>query len=452
MTPIRFAKAMWTVAAVAVLAGMLVKSSRVNADHSYGHSSRRSFASAEIAAASQNSRGKNQKLVPDSVRSSTLRVRLDLVGRMPSSTNATSPAIAGSQLLLIDQWGHLDAWDGTSSHLLLSSANLPTGISPTSTQALQNVAANATGTIVYVIFTSSTVPSGIPQLVSPRPGADAWQVLYQYDFNGTVLSNPRAITALQVRTDNHTSGGLTVLGDGTLLFATGDNGFPGEDGFNYPQDSANHLGKILRINTTDGATQIVALGVRNVQRLVIDPNGGDAHLIFADLGGWLAEEVNGIRLTDLLAGGSTQNFGWGRNIGDGKAREGTFYIDPTGTAVGVAPTPELGFVHPLAQFGRQNAPAIAVSGPVISPQSFDRIRSVFGDLVGGSVYAITGAPSLTGQTVFRVGLVDSTLQTVTLKGLAGGNRPDPRFFNFPDGTAGVLLEATGDFFRLTEVR
>ena len=42
-------------------------------------------------------------------------------------------------------------------------------------------AANATGTLVYVIFTSSTVPSGIPQLVSPRPGADAWLVLFPTD-------------------------------------------------------------------------------------------------------------------------------------------------------------------------------------------------------------------------------------------------------------------------------
>jgi hypothetical protein len=448
----RFAKAVWSVAAVAVLAGMSVRSPSVNADDTGRYSSSQSLAGVEIAAPSQNSKKKNQTLVPDPVRSSTLRVRLDLVGRMPSSANATSPAIAGSQLLLIDQGGYLDAWDGMSSHLLLSSANLPAGISPTSSETLQNVAANATGTTVYVTFISSTVPSGIPQLVSPRPGADAWQVLYQYEFNGTVLSNPRAIMALQVRTDNHTSGGLTVLNDGTLLFATGDNGFPGEDGFSYSQDPANHLGKILRINAANGSTQLVALGVRNVQRLVVDPNGGDAHVVFADLGGWVGEEVNGIRLTELLAGGSTHNFGWGRNTGDGTAREGTFYIDPTGTAVGVAPSPESGFVQPLAQFGRQNAPAIAVSGPVISPQSFGRITSLFGDLVSGSVYAVTGPPSLTGQTVFRVGLVDSNLQTVTLKGLAGGNRPDPRFFNSPDGTAGVLLERTGDFFRLTEVR
>jgi hypothetical protein len=41
---------------------------------------------------------------------------------------------------------------------------------------------------------------------------------------------------------------------------------------------------------------------------------------------------------------------------------------------------------------------------------------------------------------------------VTLKELAGGERPDPRFFNFPDGTAGVLLERTGAFYKLTEQR
>ena len=446
-----FAKAMCRVAAVAVLAGIFVSSPLVTAAYSVGYNNRQSLEAPRIAAALQNSRGKNQKLVPEPVKSSTLRVRVDLVGRMPSHTNATSPAVAGSQLLLIDQWGSLDAWDGASSHLLLSTANAPSGITPTSREALQNVAANAAGTTVYVTFTSSTVPSGIPQSLSPRAGANAWQVLYQYDFNGSVLSNPRGIRAFQVLTDNHTSGGLIALNDGTLLLTTGDNGFPKEDGFSYPQDGGNHLGKILRITPATALTQIVALGVRNVQRLVVDPNGGDPHLVFADIGGAVAEEVNGIRLTDLLSGGSTRNFGWGRNV-DGRAREGTFYIGPTGTAVGSTPTSESGFVHPLAQFGRQNAPAISVSGPVISPQSFVRIRSLFGDLVSGSVYAITGAPSLRGQTVFKVGLVDSTLQTLTLTGLAGGNRPDPRFFNFPDGTAGVLLEATGDFFRLTEVQ
>jgi len=38
----------------------------------------------------------------------------------------------------------------------------------------------------------------------------------------------------------------------------------------------------------------------------------------------------------------------------------------------------------------------------------------------------------------------------TLKGLVQGDRPDPRFFNFPDGSAEVLLEKSGTFYRLSE--
>jgi hypothetical protein len=53
-----------------------------------------------------------------------------------------------------------------------------------------------------------------------------------------------------------------------------------------------------------------------------------------------------------------------------------------------------------------------------------------------------------------VNLVDSDGNSVggtnSLNDLAGG-RSDPRFFLFPNGEAGVLLEATGDFYRLTEM-
>jgi hypothetical protein len=403
------------------------------------------------AAAGPSAQGKNKPLVPAAVKSSKLKVRLNLIGRVPSGTNPTSPAVAGSQLLLIDQWGSIDAWDAAGSRLLLSSANLPAAITPIGAEVVLNVAANADGSTVYVMFTSATVPTGIPQRVSPRFGADAWQVLYRYDFNGTALSNPRAVTALQVRSDGHTGGGLAVLGDGTLLFATGDSGDAGEDGRQYAQDPLNHLSKILTINPADGSTQVVAMGIRNVQRLVVDPNGGDPRMLFNDIGGSVAEELDSVRLADLT-GGPMHNFGWGRNSVDGKAREGTFYIDANGVAVGAAATPEAGFDQPVAQFGREGAALIAASGPVSSPRSFVTVRSLFGDLVSGSVYAVTGALSSAGQSVFRVGLVDSASKTVTLNGLAGGTRSDPRFFNFPDGSAGVLLEATGDFYRLTEIR
>jgi hypothetical protein len=401
--------------------------------------------------APQDQRGRQVKFEPAAIKTSKLKLQLEWVGRAPSTGNLTSPVVAGNLLLFINQHGSLDAWDGTNSHSLLNAANLPAAITPIGSEVLLNVAADGSGSRLYVMFTSSTVPGGIPQRISPRPGADAWHVLYGFDFDGTSLSNPAPITALQVRSDGHTGGGLTLEGD-TLLFSTGDNGDSGEDGRQYAQDAANHLGKIVLINVSTGATEIAAVGVRNIQRLVVDANAGDPHLVAADIGGLVAEEIDAIPLGDLLWGGTARNGGWGRNAVDAKAREGTFYIDVNGVAVGSAPVPEAGFVQPIAQFGRERAELVAVTGPVTSADSFRKIRYLVGDLVSGSVYALTAGPATASQSVYRVTLIDSASRVTSLQTLAGGGRPDPRFFNFPDGSAGVLLEATGDFYRLTEVR
>ena len=234
-----------------------------------------------------------------------------------------------------------------------------------------------------------------------------------------------------------------------MLVATGDNGDAGEDGRSYAQDAANHLSKIVRVNPSTGSADVVAMGIRNVQRLALYSSGPTARLDFADMGGSVAEELNTILLSDLLAG-PVRNFGWGRNV-DGNAREGTFYIDAGGAAVGVATTPEAGFLQPVAQFGREGATFIAISGPVSSSISFSQIRSLFGDLVSGSIYAVTGALTQPHQPVYRVNLFDSLMQPVTIEGIVGG-RPDVRFFNFADGTAGVLFERTGRFYRLTEIQ
>jgi len=392
-----------------------------------------------------------RRLVPNAVKKSNLEVRLNFAGRIPTYTNPTSPVIAGSQLLLIDQAGYIYRWDGTAIHGLLTPTTTLADITLTGRESVLNVAADATGSVVYVMFTTVNAPPDIPLRFSPRPGADAWQVLYQYNFDGNELSNPRAITGLQVRLDGHTGGGLVMAPDGSLLFATGDNGDAFEDGRSYAQDATNHLSKILQIDPSNGSVTVVAMGVRNVQRLAIYGEGPAARLDFIDLGGAIAEELDSIPVPGLLTGNSPQNFGWGRNPVDAQAREGTFYIAAGGSATGAAPIPESGFRQPAAQFGREGAALFAASGPV-SSGSFTKITSLFGDLVSGSVYATTGAVTLTVQDVFRVNLVDQNRQPVTLTGLTGGERPDPRFFNFPDGTAGVLLERSGTFYRLTQTR
>ena len=76
---------------------------------------------------------------------------------------------------------------------------------------------------------------------------------------------------------------------------------------------------------------------------------------------------------------------------------------------------------------------------------------LFGDLVRGKLFATLDSASGTFNDVYNVGLVDTAGQPTDLQSLLGISRIDPRFFNFADGSAGVLSERTGDVFRLTEI-
>jgi hypothetical protein len=390
-----------------------------------------------------------QKFVPELVQSSDLVVRLDLVGTMPSHQNPTSPTVAGSTLLLIEQAVGVYRWTGSAAEPLLLAARPPAGVKPIGPEAIINVAATHAGTTVYVMFLSSIAPKDVPRRPSPRPQSDAWYVLYGFDFDGSALANPRAIVALQARDDGHLGGGLLVLDDGAVLFTAGDNGDSYEDGLTNGQDPAHHLAKITRIDPATGATTFLAVGVRNSQRLTLDTFDDGPRLSFVDPGGWVSEEVNSVRLADLLEH-PPLNFGWGRSVADGRSREGTIFIDRLGNASARIPADDPGFIAPVAEFGREREVKVAVSGPVSSRASFTRITFLFGDLLSGAVYAVTGQPSVTRQPVYRVALVDSSGHPVTLKELSHSDRGDPRFFKFPDGTAGVLLENSGAFYRLTE--
>jgi hypothetical protein len=391
---------------------------------------------------------------PSAVNPSSLSLRLDSVGSIPrfSGSNPTSPVAAGNSLLLVDQAGEVYRWDGVNAQSILSSANRPIGITSVGPEKILNVASNDAGSRLYVVYTSSTVPVGIPTYTNPRaaerPDTQAWQVIYSYNFNGTAVSNPTPVSAFQVYYEGHTGGGLQVLSNGKLLFAVGDNGDSGEDGGRFAQDSTTHLGKLLLVDTNSGAFSVAAQGVRNVQRLVSVNKLGTTYIGFADIGGKIAEEINFISADRLLSTSAIGNFGWGRNA-DSLAREGTFYVDPAGNGIGVAPYPETGFIQPAAQWGREGASFVAGSGPVLSENSFTSISSVFGDLVSGRVFGTLGEVTDFGQTVFEIDLYDSSLQLTSLALLAGG-RADPRFFNFADGSAGVLLERTGEFFSLRQ--
>ena len=146
--------------------------------------------------------------------------------------------------------------------------------------------------------------------------------------------------------------------------------------------------------------EVVARGVRNSQRFVVYRTGAETRLDFIDIGGFVAEELNSIPVARLLADAATNHFGWGVPARGSARARGTFFIDAGGRARGPAPgAHSRGRLQPVAQFGRENRAKVAGSGPVSSAISFSRITSLFGDLVSGAVYAVTGPLSESGQDV-----------------------------------------------------
>ncbi len=405
-------------------------------------------------------------LQPDAVLPSSITVQIEEIGQVGAAApgnNYASPVSVDGDLLFVDQRGSVQQQTATGFLTVLDAASAPPGVTAVGSQAVVNIADGA-GDEVFVAFTSSTLPSGMTASALPSdPLYDAtptvFQVVYKYQraADGT-LSNPTALTAFETVSRGHRGGGMIVLPDGNLLYATGDNLTFNRDGLAAPQQDGEHVSKLLIVDRTSGAVTVAGKGVRNVQQMTYTDDS-KTQIAFGDIGASTAEEVNIVDVADLTDLTAVENFGWGRNA-DGNAREGTFYINDgatsvpgtTATAIGTAPVPEAGFIQPYAQFGRPAGQTfIAVSGPIASDASFDVIDLLFSDLSQGGLYATTAGFGGTLNDVFAVNLVDGTGAATSLLSLAGGSRADPRLFIYADGTAGVLLEGTGKFYRLTEL-
>ena len=449
------------------------------------------------------------ELQPDKILESDLTVQVDYIGTMPSELgpsggagvlrpNLGSPVSINNKLYLIDQNDAIYRANGSNDNpqiqQIFNIDEAPEGLTLDGRESILNIAPGSDPNSIYVMFTLDTepttdipisrLPDPLPEVVGleqepvdnlynvqtlPKsisvfePPERGYQVLYEYKLaeNGLIEPQPIAAFETQYGITSHSGGGMLTLPDGRILFATGD-GLPlGTDGRSAPQDPNEHIGKLLIIDPNDGSFEVAAQGVRNVQHLeLVQSDDSDNTLVaFSDIGGVTAEEINYVSLRDLLDTSTIENFGWGRNS-DGFAREGTFYIEPGvplvfGTSPPVsssAPSPEPGFIQPQAQYGRNDPNGgNAISGLVTSRSSFDEITGLFSDLSSSIVYATTDPYTEVDSDVFRINLIDENgIPLESLQDLVGG-RADPRFFQFPDGSAGVLLEATGDFYQLSEV-
>ncbi|MEM1363306.1 MAG: PQQ-dependent sugar dehydrogenase [Pseudomonadota bacterium] len=461
------------------------------------------FASLFALAASQASAS---TFVPDAVLNSNLKVQLKPVAtleRAPGETgrrNVEAPVTIGDSIYVIDsetqslnramiQGGKKTNTMVTSSGFtaVFDASDLPPELGPTVFKNIRNITASPDGSSIYMTFLTDAQPyNNIPTRVLPDPiieeccntprivnlyevnetvGTD-FHIIVEYDLNNGVpdASTGKPIVALEMQTGSqaHSSGGMLTLPDGRLLVATGDAVPAGTDGRGGPQNDDEHVGKLLIIDPTktDPAdiVTVAGKGIRNVQSLFYTDQT-KTQIAFSDIGNATAEEVNIVSVADLIDTTEIENFGWGRGS-DGLAREGTIYIEPgvalrpseAGIGIGEAPVPEPGFIQPFAQFGREGGGNLAISGPLISDYSFDSLTSLFGNLVNGDLFGTIDPLSGSVVPVYRVGVVDENGMDSTLRDIAGiGSRGDPRFFTFPDGTGGVLLERPGTVYSIHQV-
>jgi glucose/arabinose dehydrogenase len=102
---------------------------------------------------------------------------------------------------------------------------------------------------------------------------------------------------------NHHGGTLAFGPDGALWASIGDGG-ASVTVTNRAQEPGHFLGKLLRIDTTTGATEIWARGLRNPWRFSFDRLSGE--LFLADVGQDAWEEVNIL----TIDAAHDANFGW----------------------------------------------------------------------------------------------------------------------------------------------
>ena len=376
---------------------------------------------------------------------------------------------------------------------------------------------------VVIVFTSSTLPTGwdVADATLPPPGPygqwvcdsssqlvwvpdlyrmgttpacfqtggnvdtfTAYDVFVKYTFADGELENPVPFFVSEVNViPGHLGGGIATIDQG-ILWSPSDCLTFGLDGSFAPQLDHEHCGKILLIDPSEeGRFEIVAKGVRNSQQMRVVSTkkqksqktkkaAKEELLVFMDIGGVTAEEVNAVSIRKLVKSSEIVNFGWGRSLDDGKAREGTFYVNPGQAGVlGVepqcvenAPIGEPGYTQPWIQFGRTPTDSFyAISSIAVPSAGVNKIKLLWSEMNTGHVLGtdedfVKGAPPVTGYKLklydnqgnhLENGFNDLVKQEL---GDVGYYRGDPRLFHFPDGTAGVFIERTGAFYKLSETR
>lgn len=360
-------------------------------------------------------------------------------------------------------------------------------------------------TFVRDIYRVGEVPSCVDNLFQAFTTFTIYNVFYKFTLSNGKLTDPVPFFVLENQLQaGHLGGGMTTIENGKILWSVGDCLYFGADGRFAPQKHREHCGKILLIDPDEpGKYQVAAMGVRNSQQMRVMKRGGGSKpnkdiLVFMDIGGVTAEEVNAISLSDLMKKMNpdnrwkkTANFGWGRSQIDGKTREGTCYVGPGNLGVlGVSPPVEdnivgneAGFIAPWIQFGRSETDFYyAISSFVVASKSLNKLKLIWSEMNTGHVMGTkegfgkrfgkgnavpsksykfkifgpnntdVGTDNKEPHIEYSNGLNHLVTLELGVEATQFVKRGDPRLFHYPDGTAGVFIERTGVFYRLTEIK
>ena len=308
-------------------------------------------------------------LGPPQVEPADLTIQVEHAGTSPATVaqnsqisfgfNLGSPVAIKDTLFLIDQNDAIyrQTRKGDIQKVFDATTEAPDGLALDNRQRVLNIAPGPANDRMYVVLTSGTEPANVPVYRMPPPLPDVccvpgapipvddlyrlgplpiwlgavfgttrteYQVVYDVKVKGNKLNDPRALVAFETQSGpTHNGGGAVTLPDGRLALALGD-GLPfGAEGRAAAQDPASHLSSILLVSP-DGSIEVAAKGVRNVQHMEISPDG--TTVLFGDIGGVTAEEVNAVGVAELTDTSETENFGWGRNP-DGLARAAAKVLD-----------------------------------------------------------------------------------------------------------------------------
>ncbi|MGB5082366.1 MAG: PQQ-dependent sugar dehydrogenase [Burkholderiales bacterium] len=243
----------------------------------------------------------------------------------------TAPPGDTARLFVVEKGGKIQIVDRATNALIGTFLDITRLVSTGGEQGLLGLAFDpgyANNGRFYVSYTDKV---GIGNSVIARYVVDS------NDPNAAVPTADRIILTLTQPFENHNGGMIAFGPDGYLYLGFGDGGSGGDPG-NRAQNPGELLGKLLRIDVSEGAagqaayrapadnpctdptgakSEIWSLGLRNPWRWSFDRQTGDLYI--ADVGQGAREEVN--FATAASGAGRGTNYGW-------KITEGSLCFSP----------------------------------------------------------------------------------------------------------------------------